>query len=85
MLLNETYPKRGTGFNLDMLGNSLRCAIEHLIEVIICLGILHFDEDKFALLVFQKDIHTIELVVLRFLVAVAFEDMLYFHILAEQP
>ena len=58
---------------IDVFGYQLGYAEQHTLEVGILIVVLNFDDKKLAIVVFSKDIYTIMLVELVFLVTFAFQ------------
>ena len=68
----------------DVLHDHLGRPIQHPMEVVGFAGILDFDDDQLALVIFHEDIHPVELVVLGFLISFAFKDLFDLEIFMEQ-
>ena len=68
----------------DVLRDGLRHAVEDALQVVQLARLLDLDEDDLALRVARLDVHAVELVVGRLLVALALEQLHDGHLLVEQ-
>ena len=69
---------------LYVFGYCFSHAVEDTFEIIKLARILHLHNDYLSLRVFGFDIHAVELVVGRYLIAFAFENLHYFYLFVEE-
>ena len=68
----------------DIVGYSFRHTIQHALEISQFTRVLNFYDKQFVTVVLSKNINTVELVVLVFLITLAFKKLLYRHLLTKQ-
>ena len=69
---------------LHVLGDGLRDAIEHTLQIVELTGLLDFHNDDLALRVTCLDVHTVVLIILRLLIGFTLNQRLNLHLLLDE-